>query len=96
MCNHSAAFELLCCRQKQLDHSESRSSAQRGELSTVRETQQQGEVERQLLEREKAQLSEALSRVRKDSSLVWISMYFFLMLSMSFCVPLIVPPGRKQ
>lgn len=51
-------------RQKQLDASESRSSAQRGELSAVREIHQQEEVERQLLEREKAQLSEALARVR--------------------------------
>lgn len=52
-------------RQKQRDQSESRASAQRGELSVVRETHQQVEVERQLLEREKAQLSESLARVRK-------------------------------
>lgn len=59
-------------RQKQWDQSESRVSAQRGELSAVRETHQQGEVERQLLERENAQLSEALARVRKG----WICSYF--------------------
>ncbi|KAG7251528.1 hypothetical protein CRUP_014964, partial [Coryphaenoides rupestris] len=48
--------------QRQLEQSESRGSAQRGELSSVREAGQQGEVERQLLEGEKAQLSEALTR----------------------------------
>lgn len=57
--------EMCPHRQKQRDQSESRASAQRGELSVVKETHQQVEVERQLLEREKAQLSESLARVRK-------------------------------
>lgn len=56
---------MFCHRQKQLEQSESRLSTQRGELSAVRETHQKGEVERQVLEGERAQLSEALARVRK-------------------------------
>lgn len=68
---------LLCYRQKQLDQSESRASAQRGELSAVKETHQQGEVERQLLEREKAQLSEALTRVR-NSQYSWCLLIIYL------------------
>lgn len=56
---------LFCYRQKQWDQSESRASAQRAELSAVKETYQQAEIERQLLERENAQLTEALARVRK-------------------------------
>ncbi|XP_037535767.1 rootletin [Nematolebias whitei] len=55
--------------QKQRDQSESRASAQRGELSAVRETHQQGEVERQLLEQEKTQLSAWLARVRRKTCL---------------------------
>lgn len=47
-----------------MEQSESRLSTQRGELSAVRETHQKGEVERQVLEGERAQLSEALARVR--------------------------------
>lgn len=54
---------MSSCRQKQLEQSEGRGSAQRGELSAVRETHQKGEVERQLLEEERAQLKEALLRV---------------------------------
>lgn len=56
---------IYCHRQKQLEQSESRLSTQRGELSAVRETHQKGEVERQVMEGERAQLSEALARVRK-------------------------------
>lgn len=55
---------IFSYRQKQLEQSESRASAQRCELSAVREAHQKGEVERQLLEEERAQLSEALTRVR--------------------------------
>uniref|UniRef100_A0A3P9BZZ5 Ciliary rootlet coiled-coil, rootletin n=1 Tax=Maylandia zebra TaxID=106582 RepID=A0A3P9BZZ5_9CICH len=54
--------------QKQFDQSESRASAQRGELSAVRETHQQGEVQRQLLEQEKTQLSEALARAESKNT----------------------------
>lgn len=54
---------MFSYRQKQWEQSESRISTQRGELSAVRETHHKGEVERQLLEREKDQLSEALSKV---------------------------------
>lgn len=79
---------LFCFRQKQLDQSESRASAQRGELSAVKETRQQGEVERQLLEREKSQLSEALTRVR--SQLFPCSVLCFLVLSVNTRV---VSPG---
>lgn len=49
-----------------MEESESRLSAQRGELSAARDTYQKGEVERQLLEGERVQLSEALARVRKE------------------------------
>lgn len=49
-----------------MEQSESRLSAQRGELSAVRETYQKGEVERQVLEGERVQLSEALARVRTE------------------------------
>lgn len=66
MCCYIATCVFSWYRQKQWDQSESRASAQRGELSAVKETHQQGEVERQLLEREKAQLSEALARVRRS------------------------------
>lgn len=48
-----------------MEQSESCVSAQRGELSAVRETHQKGEVERQVLEGERGQLSEALARVRQ-------------------------------
>lgn len=48
-----------------MEQSESWLSAQRGELSAVRETHQKGEVERQVLEGERGQLSEALARVRQ-------------------------------
>ena len=61
---YSKVLIVFPCSQKQLEQSESRASAQRGELSTVREACQQGEVERQLLEGEKAQMSEALTRVQ--------------------------------
>lgn len=49
-----------------MEQSESRLSSQRGELSAVREAYQKGEVERQVLQGERAQLSEALARVRKN------------------------------
>lgn len=55
---------FLVRRQRQWENSESRASAQRGELSAVKETHQQGEVERQLLEREKTHLSKALAQVK--------------------------------
>lgn len=61
-------FTMSSCRQKQLEQSEGRASAQRGELSAVRETHQKGEVERQLLEEERAQLKEALVRVNKEDT----------------------------
>lgn len=54
-------------REKQLEQSESRLSAQRGELSAVREACQKGEVERQVLDGERAQLSEALASVRRKT-----------------------------
>lgn len=57
---------MFCRREKQLEQSESRLSAQRAELSAVRETYQKGEVERQVLEGERVQLSGALARVRKE------------------------------
>lgn len=61
--HHEMCIHIVFFRQKQLDQSESRASAQRGKLSAVSESQQQVEVERQLLQQEKAQLSDALARV---------------------------------
>lgn len=61
---------MLSCRQKQLEQSEGRASAQRGELSAVRETHHKGEVERQLLQEERAQLQEALVRVNTHSGVL--------------------------
>lgn len=61
---------MSLCRQKQLEQSEGRASVQRGELSAVRETHQKGEVERELLEEERAQLKEALVRVNRGHLLI--------------------------
>lgn len=64
-------------RQKQWEQSESRASAQRFELSAVRETHQKGEVERQLLEEERAQLSEALTRVWTSRLITLLQIHCF-------------------
>lgn len=85
---------MLSCRQKQLEQSEGRASAQRGELSAVRETHQKGEVERQLLEEERAQLKEALVRVNKTSLVL-----YFLWNALKLCAELCgkcAPSGGEQ
>lgn len=51
------------CSQTQWSQSESRGSSVRSDLAAVKETLQQGEIERQLLDTEKNQLTDALSRV---------------------------------
>lgn len=79
-------------RQKQRDQSESRASAQRGELSAVLQTHQQGEVERQLLEQESAHLSEALARVREGC----VCSHFRLSASFSWCFCVRCHPDLSQ
>ena len=76
--------------QKQWEQSECRASAQRGELSSVRETHQQGEVEKQLLEGERTQLTEALARVRKTHALLLGGFYY------PSCILSLSPPSLFQ
>lgn len=83
-------------REKQLEQSESRLSAQRGELAAVREGHQKGEVERQVLEGERAQLSEALARVRNQKNTYDQTQFALILLPDIQSLFVIVLPGGEQ
>lgn len=58
----------LCVSQQLREESETRSSSLRVELSAVRESLQQGTIEKQLMDTENKQLADALNRVRLSTT----------------------------
>ena len=69
--NEECLPSFSLCSQTQWGQSETRGSSLRSELAAVKEALQQGDIERQLLETEKNQLTDALSRV-------WIFRFHFI------------------
>lgn len=64
MCDVFLTCVSVCVSQQLWDESECRASALRAELAVLRESLQQGATDRQLMEAENRQLSDALNRVR--------------------------------